>query len=288
LTQQPVLVSVKKIIEILRAEGSLTPGDLLEKVEASRKTFYRALNALKESGVVVNKDGMTYWYEALDSKRFKNEYEANQSLIHSQNLASGLKNLLGAVKSYFIEGELMPDPKYEDSALMHLKTGYMPTHKTYLRAESTRDETLKIEREIEEKIKTKLLTSSLPVNYPENIVKMIISDIKEILRGHKPYYVNNIQIQGELVKSGAYTDLIKKEMSDPLQNYMMEEESLASNRKSIEQIVELEHVYFNLRKELASQIEHLIMKVENGTSLNGKCNLCPKDRIDSQSQGLLR
>lgn len=283
MTQQPVLVSVKKIIEILRAEGSLTPGDLLEKVEASRKTFYRALKPLKECGVVVDKDGMTYWYEALESKRFKNTYEAKQSLIHSVNLASGLKNLLGTGKSYFIEGDLMPDPKYEDSALMHLKTGYMPTHKIYLKAESTRDETFKIEREIEEKIKTKLLTSSIPVNYAENIVKMIISDIKEILRGHKPYYVNNIEIQGELVKSGAYTDLIKTEMFDPLKNFMMKEESLASNRKSIGQIVELEHTYFNLRKEFESRIEHLILKVENGTSLIGKCSLCPKDRIDSPS-----
>ena len=170
-----------------------------------KKTFYRALNTLQEAGVVITKDGKHYWYEFLDTRVYRNRLEAELALEHSENVASGLKYLLGTGGTYVLEGELMPDPEYVEFALLHLKTGYNATFKIFQKAESVRNQATQLEIELEKEIKAKLLASSLQTQYPENVTKIILSDVKEVLRGHEPYFLKDVRVQDKEVKSGSYT-----------------------------------------------------------------------------------
>ncbi len=66
-----------------------------------------------------------------------------------------------------------------------------------------------------------------------------------------------------------------------LRQFIMQEETLESNKEICGSVVELEGEYYSLRQEFESNVRSLIMQVDNGTPLEGKCHLCPKIRIDS-------
>lgn len=279
VTRQPILVSIVKIINTLRTEGSLSPGELMSKVGAPRKTFYRALDALKESGVVVTEGGKHYWYESLDTRVYKSEFEAKLALDHSVNIASGLKHLVESGRTYLIEGEHMSKPEYVKPAIMHLRTGYDRIFEIFENSENTRRQADAKEQELEKQIAERLRVSSLQTEYPENLVKIIIDDIKEILRGRQPHFSNDLQVQGEEVKSGSYTSLVKKEQFDSLKRFIAEQETSRKNEEICSEIVRLENKYFGLRQKFVEEIDILIMQVKNGTTLKGNCELCPKIEI---------
>lgn len=278
LTQQPILVSIIKTIKAMRAEGSMSPSELKRKVSMPKRTFYRGLKTLTESGVVINKDGKYYWYDFLDTRTYTSEFEANNALNHSENIASGLKHLIFH-ESTFIEGELVPDPEYTEYALIHLKIGYAEIHKIYEKAQKIRKQIDEKEKEFREKAKERLLASSLEVLYPDNVVEIIVSDIKEINRGRNPYFLNNLRIEGEQVKSGAYSSLVRPEIFEPFKHYIIEEETNSENKEMCGEIVLLESKHYELKKKFDDYVNNLIKQVENGTPLKGTCQLCPKIRI---------
>lgn len=282
VTHQPVLVSVVRIIKALREKGSISPSELIDTVDMPKKTFYRALNALKESGIVAPEDGRYYWYDFRETRAYKSSFEAEQALKHSEKIASGLKHLIGPGRTYYSEDELLPNPEYMEFALIHLRTAYNEFFKLFEKAESINRSANEKEQELLDEIKTKLQASSVETQYPKNIAKMILSDIKEILRGRKPYFLNDIRIQGKEVKSGSYTDLVKnKEMFESLKRFIIREEASKENRENCSKIVESENKYYTLRQKLESEIKILIMQVENGTPLLGNCQMCPKVEISS-------
>jgi len=280
MARQPILVAVVQVIEILRAEGSLSPGELMKKVGVPKKTFYRALSALRDSGVVVKDDGRYYWYESLDTRIYENKFEHGLALKHSKNIVLGLKCITGSSSSYFVEGEgnLMSKPEYAEPALMHLRTGYSGTYELYEKAENAKRQTNKKEDELEEGIKARLLASSLQLQYPQHVVKIILDDIKEVLRGRKPRFLADLHVEDENVRSCGYT-LAKREMFESLKHFIMEEEASKENRESCSRIVELENKYYTLRQKFSRKIENLIMQVENGRPLKGNCQFCPKVKI---------
>lgn len=279
MARQSIYVSIARIIKILRAEGSLSPGDLKKKVGMPRRTFYRALSALRDGGVVVKEGERYYWYEFVDTRRYGSEFEANQALKHSRNIASGLKHIMGRSGTYFVEGDLMPNAEYAEPALMHLRTGYSGTYEVFEKAENIRGQVNKKEREFEDGIKARLLASSLQPQYPEHVAKIVHNDIKEVLRGRKPYFLTNLHVEGEKVCSGAYTFLAESEMFEQLKHLIMKEEASKENKEICRRIVELENKYYNLRQIFEREIESLIMQVENGTPLKGSCQLCPRVKI---------
>jgi len=270
---------VAKIIKTLRAEGSLGSAELMDKVNAPKRTFYRAVSVLRDSGVVVMDSGKYFWYEFLDTRAYKNELEANLALKHSSNIASGLKHMIEGYRSYFVEGELLPKANYVESALMHLKTGYGETYKLFEKAEETKKLVNKEELEFKERIKAKLLVSSLQTQYPENMAKIILDDIKEVLRGRKPSFLNDLQIKDGTVKSGGYTSLTAVGMFESLKHFMTEEEASKENRENCARIVERENRYYKLNQKFERETRGLVMQVENGTPLKGSCQMCPKVKI---------
>jgi len=284
MAQQPILVSIARIIKILRAEGSLIPEDLRKKVGMSKRTFYRALSALRDGGVVVKDGGRYYWYEFVDTKVYESEFEANQDIQHSRNVASGLKHIIGRSTDFHFADELIAKAEYVEPALMHLRIGYSGTYELYEKAENIKRQANKKEHEFEEEIKAKLLASSLETQYPENVVTIILRDIKDVLRGRKPYFLNNLRIESEKVKSGAYTSLVKIEMFERLKHFITEEESSKENMESCGRIIELENKIFTLRQKFESKIESLVMQVENGRPLGGHCQMCPRVKIISKKR----
>ena len=282
MAQQPILVSIARIIKILRAEGSLSPGDLIKKVDVPKRTFYRALNALMDGGVVVKDGGRFYWYEFLDTRVYESEFEADQALKHSRNVALGLKHIIGRSMGYVVEGEVMPKAEYVEPALMHLRTGYSGTYEVFEKVEKVKGQVNKKEREFEEGVKARVLASSLQVQHPEHVAEIVLHDIKEVLRGRKPYFLTNLHVEGEKVESGAYAFLAKREMFEPLKHFIMEEESSKENRESCKRIVELENICYTLRQKFEREIESLIMQVENGRPLKGSCQVCPRVKIISK------
>lgn len=279
MTLKPISVSIIKIIKILRAEGSLNPGELKEKVGMSKKTFHRALNVLKDSGVVVKDGGRYYWYEFLDTRAYRNEFEADLALKHSINIASGLKNKIEGYRSYFVEGELPPKLEYVEPALMHLRTGYSGICKVFEKAEEANRLAKVKEAKFKEGIKAKLLATSLQMPYPENVVDIIFTDIQEVLRGRKPRFLNDLSIKDGKVTSGGYTLSVEIEMFEPLKNFITKEEASKENRESCVRIVELRNKYYTLNQKFEREIRNLIMQVENGITLKGRCEFCPKVKI---------
>lgn len=279
MARQPILVSIARIIKILRAEGSLSPGDLMKKVGMPKRTFYRALNELMDWDVVIKDGGRYYWYEFTDTKRYESEFEANQALKHSKNIVSGLKHIMGRSTSYFVEGDSKPKAEYVEPALMHLRTGYSGIYEVFEKAEKTEGQVNKKEREFEEGIKARFLASSLQLQYAEHVAKIVLNDIKDSLRGRKPFFLTNLRVEGEKVTSGVYTFSVEVEMFEPLKRFIINEESSKENRESCGRIVDLENKYYTLTQKFKKEIEFLIMQVENGIPLKGSCQVCPRIKI---------
>jgi DNA-binding transcriptional ArsR family regulator len=278
----PVLSAVVNIIQYLRQNASASPEELLAKAGAKSRTFYRALNALQEAGVVVKRDdGRQYWYEYVEAWVFKNKFEAELVLNHSKNVAKGLRFLIGEEKQYFEEENINLNKEYLDYAIMHLNTGYPEIFQNYSKAEKARKEMNEEELKAKERIHEKILTS-YKVLYPEHISYIILEDIKEVLIGRAPQFLQGLKIEGGEIKSMGYT-LAKKEAYKELKKFIMKEEVNEENRNSCGNILNLGTRYYNLEKDLQIEIDTLIMMVENGTPLRGRCKLCPKLKIEKES-----
>lgn len=284
MTRKPVWVStVQKIIRTLRAEGSLRSEELRKRVSMPRRTFYRALSALSDAGVV-SKDGERYyWYESLDTRTYRNKFEADLALKHSIKIASGLKHKIEGYRSYFVEGELPPKSEYVEPALMHLRTGYSGIYKVFEKAEEANRLANEKEAKFKEGIKAKLLATSPQMPYPVNVVDIILdiilTDIKEVLRGRRPRFLNDLSIKDGNVTSLGYTLSVEIDMLEPLKNFIMKEEASKENRESFVRIVKLENKRYTLNQKFEREIRKLIMQVENGTTLKGSCEFCPKVKI---------
>lgn len=278
MAQQPVLVAVVRIVQYLKAKGSASSSELLEKVGSRKRTYYRALKCLQEAEVIVKRyDGNFYWYEFIETKVYDNEFEAEEALNHSRNIAKGLKFLMGGEKRYFSKGDANVDREYLDFAIMHLNTGYPEIHSDHNQANKLQEETLDIERKVSKRITDDILPLH-EVLYPEHLGRVIIEDIKAKLTGRTPLYLEGLMIDGDVVRSTGYT-LAKKDAFEKVKEFMIKHEDDEENRKNCGDIISLGARYYKLRQSLENEIGVLIRKVENGTPLEGKCQICPKIKI---------
>ena len=141
------------------------------------------------------------------------------------------------------------------------------------------------EQKFKEGVKAKLLALSIQLSYPQHVTEIVLEDIKESLRGHAPYFLPKLRVEGEELRSGAYilakleSEEAKKETLTILRKFVTKEEKLKENREKCGKIVELESKYYTLNRSVEIDLESLIMQVENGTSLKGSCEMCPKIKI---------
>jgi len=278
MAQTPALGAVSKIVRILKERGSMSPGELLREVGVTKRTFYRALGALRDAGVIREESGFYYWYEHLETAEYQSEFEAEQALNHSRNIASGLQHLLERnVRDY--AGGGLGRAEYAEYALTHLRTGYSGTYKDFQEAENVKRQTNENENKLIENIKAKLIALSLRVSYPTYVPEIVLADIKEVLRGRKPYFITDLKVEDEKVKSGAYADLAKKEEFQSLKQFIIKEEMLKENMEYCRGILEMEHEYITLWQRFRKEIEVLLMQVGNGMPLKGGCQICPKVKV---------
>lgn len=283
MAQTGVLVSVSGIIRTLREKGGLSTRDLFADVGGSRRTFFRALSALKEAGVVVKVGEKYYWYEFVEERVYGSAFEAEQALHHSRIIVSGLNYILQRGR-YSVEGELRSREEFKERALMHLRTGYPEIYRVYERAEGAREEAFVEERRVRDGIKARL-PASLQVAEPEYVAEIIVEDIKEDLTGRAPRFLPRLRVEGGEVRCAPYTLIPSEAYDEPmgafgeLRSFITREESEEGNRGSCGRILNLANRYYNLRQTFEHEIEDLIAMVESGTPLRGRCRLCPKVRI---------
>jgi hypothetical protein len=282
----PILAAVVEIIKALR-KGPVGSDDLMQKVKASRRTFYRALSGLKDADVVKEKGGEYYWHEHLETREYHSDFEAQQAVEHSRNVASGLVHLLGC-RSYRLD--LMPRPEYAKYGLVHLSTGYPEIYEIYEETEKIRKQIVDEEAEFTGAIKERLLSTSLKLveQYRSKVAKSvaggICEDIKEALRGRQGCFLSDLKAdESGTVKIGAIR-LNEKDELELIRQFILTEEAAKENKNKCMKIVDLESEFYTLRKSLDERTEALIMQVMNGTPLDGKCDLCPKVRVRSNTK----
>ena len=280
LTRLPVLVSVTIIAKTLMQEGSLTVSELMARTGAPKKTFYRAMNALKDAEVVIQEGGTVYWYESYQTRIYQSQFEAERALEHSRYIAQGLVSLMPGSGLLRRPG-LAPDVEYAGYALAHLKAAYPKVHHAYQQAERMREQTLGEEKRFEESVLARM-PPSLGLRVPRRIPQIILADIKSVLRGGGPLYLDGLSVDGEEVRSLEYT-LAGKDDFESLKKFVAGEEGLEENVGAGRRIVELENSYYKFAGDFEREAGLLIVQVENGTPLKGHCPVCPRVRVQSES-----
>ena len=276
----PVLVAVTKIIKILREKGAASPEELMTSVGGRTRTYYRALKSLLQAGVVIRReDGFYCWYEFVEYVTFDNELEAKEALNHSRNVAKGLRFLIGEEKGYAVDDDFV-DGNLLNYAILHLKTGYPGIFKDHFQAEKARDRVLDVEERTKDRIRSKI-PASHQVLYPEHLVFIILEDIKGGLTGRATSFLEGLEIVGDEVRSAGYT-LDKKDAFDAIKKFISDQEADVVNRDSCGIMIDLGASYYKSRQNLEKEVKKIILMVENGSPLRGKCQLCPKIKISKQ------
>ena len=271
----PVLVSVVNILKYLKDNGKADHDELLKISKSKRRTYYRALEALKEANIIIKgDDGRFYWYEFIQTRSYKSEFEAREALNHSKNVVKGLRYLIMENKWGVEQEDNEADERYSEYAKIHMRNGYPDIFDYYNKSERVREERLKLENRVKEKIYARIQPSH-QILFPEHLARLIIEDIKEMLIGREPAYLKGLIIEGEEVKSIGYI-LAKKESFNELNNFIVVNENDKENRNDCGEMLKLGTEYYQLKEKLRGGIDMIIMQVTNGTPLHGTCELCPK------------
>jgi len=254
---------------------------LMEKTQASRKTLYRALGTLKEAELVVEKDGIYYYFEDIGVRVYESKADHELALKHSEKLVLGLDYLvLHSMRGGWVtppaEGE-----RYKDYAIMHLKTGYRELSELYEKLESIR-RSIDTEKEaFQEKFREKLLNEfPSEILYPAQVFTVVYEDIMNVLRGSKHSFLGDFKVEDRKARCGAYA-LAEEELAERLKIFLEQEEASKENIDHCRKIAGLENQYFETRSKFDKEIELLKLRVENGTPLQGRCSICPNIKVRS-------
>jgi hypothetical protein len=273
MTRLPLVDAFVRAVEILREKGSVSSSDLLEVI-GSRRTAYRALEALKAAGLVAEESGMYVWYEHAAVRTYESEAEFKMHLEHSRKLNLSLNRLAGLHVNSSNETDGLT---YASYAKMHLSTGYPEIYKVHKEAEEVKAKIQEREKRLLDGVKGKLSLQS-EIKYPENVAKVVYEDIKSILTGHEPSFLSDFKVEGDDVNAGGYV-LAKKVVADQVKEFLEEQEASTANRKLCGNILTLENEYHKLRTGLEEELTRLVLQIESGTPLRGRCDICPEIRI---------
>jgi DNA-binding transcriptional ArsR family regulator len=264
-----------RIIKRLRETGSATPEELIS--DMPRRTFYRAVGALRDAGVVVVEDGVYRWYESAADRMYGSPFEVEQALKHSTVVAAAIQALMKEGFAYSTEKDAQA-LKYSEEALAHLRTGYRRLYDDYGEARRIKAEIGEAEAMFVEDVRARLIAAVPELSTVDVVAENVLRDIKEALRGHDPSFLMNLEVKGDEVWSNPRI-LGTKELAEPLRRVISREEQSTANRERLSKIVALENEYYALRLRLEKEASVLLMQVENGTPLKGSCPICPRVKI---------
>jgi hypothetical protein len=245
--KQPIRFRIKTVIEALRKDGKKKWSDLVS-LGIPEKTLSRVLNDYLIFWGLVQKEGEYYvWHENL--RVFKSFGEYMLAINHSRQLIPALKSILD-IK--------LPEknPLYL-AAKEHLRSGYP---EIYAKLE-------KFESVFTERIRYLLAKHGDKIKVGGRDFMLLIPEVKK--RG------------GFLGKFG-FNDVEFKKVDIP---FLIE----AGKKEEEKELLELRDFLsdakafnerFEVYRDLAGDISLLILKIEMGEPLEGKCSpLCPKVRI---------
>ncbi|MEM1589675.1 MAG: hypothetical protein QXQ47_02300 [Candidatus Bathyarchaeia archaeon] len=242
--KQPIRFRIKKVIDALK-EGKKTWSEL-EALGVPEKTLNRVLKDYLMYWDLVRKEGEYYvWFENL--RVFKSRHEYELSVKHSRGLIPAFKKIMDVSASV--------EPKLYQAVKEHLKTGYPEIHHKLEKFETVYNSRF---RYLFGKYKDRILT-------PDKF--MLLRPVK-VKKGR---FFSNTELVPVPVQY-----IIKTEGANP--DELKEIDELSNLLRGVVTSLETERVY----KELVGDISLLILKIEMGEPLDGKCFLCPKIRIEEE------
>ena len=244
LKKQPIRFRIKTVIEALR-EGKKKWSDLVS-LGIPEKTLSRVLNDYLIFWGLVKKEGEYYvWHENL--RVFKSFREYKLAIRHSRQLIPALKSILDI--------KLEKNPLYL-AAKEHLQSGYP---EIYAKLE-------KFESEFTERIRYLLVKHGDKIKVGGRDFMLLIPEVKKK--------------KGFLGKLG-FNDVEFKKVDIPflIEGRKKEEEKELLELRDFLSDTKAFNERFEVYRDLAGDISLLILKIEMGEPLEGKCSLCPKVRI---------
>jgi len=273
-----LLAGCKAILKVLDEGGPLTRSQVMELTKIPKGTIDRYLWVLVELERVERINKKKYALHS-DVYIYENKTDRDLALSHSKNVASGLEHLLRK-GSYSVRDDSVSGDKYEECALMHLRTGYRELYAVFEKAAAFESDVEQEEKRLMDAVKRRLISLSLPTKTlnPENVARVVYEDIKAALTGHDAGFLSNLGVDGGRVMSGGCS-LAGEDVAEQVRNFIRKEEASEENRESVNRIAETENKYCDLRRKFGKEMDALIMRVENGTPLQGSCQMCPRVKV---------
>jgi len=281
----------KEILEKLEKEGPLTRGQIMKLTGIPHGTIDRHLRLLIELKCIERIDGKYVRYS--DIYIYRNKTDRDLALDHSKNVASGLQYLISH-KAYTLRGmeepPSKPDMKYREPALEHLRTAseYRKIYNCLIEAEEARKKEAEEESIFTDRIKAQFLSSPVKLGdgfTAEIVAGEICKDIKEVLKGSEPPFLNNLRVEDGKIMSNARIRLAEEGQFKPLKKFIFSQEQSEENRNACKSLLEFREKYDTTMRCFMKFAEHLIMQVLNGTPLIGRCDLCPRVVTMTPSRG---
>ena len=241
------LIKRKRILDIIK-EGPKTTSQILnltKKIKYPRATVIRILHEFETLKLIKKIEGFWYWCEY--HREFANIKEYEIMLEHSKGLIPGLQAILTSIFG-LEEKHDEKSIKLKEYAEQHLITGY-PTVYSKIR------EFRKANQESKERI-AKYLASL------QDKLCFIITSLKPI--EIKPLY------PGMFAMTYAASPIIEAKTKEEALEF----------RKILDSITkEEESKLLRIYKDLSGEVCAIILKVEHGTPLKGKCDACPQIKM---------
>jgi IS1 family transposase len=253
--------------------------------DARRKRVERFVDKFGELGLIEEREDKYCWYVYFDL--FKNYECYSAKHLHSRNLIPALKRIAvidfpGHSNRTTAECESVANSAIaEECAKDHLRT-YAQLWKTYEKYTRTRDrmdeetERLKstLATKLERETNRKAIDPSRGLNLKgfvgNNIPLLVYSEIMHNYSSRIEKKRGNELWIGEcLAAKGA-------RLSRLARSFFEREVSNESNIQAINGISKIENETFKILQDFQTEIRKLVMKIESGEPLIGKCSTCPK------------
>ena len=263
-------MAIVDILRLLKTEGPMPAERLRVKTGASKKTFYRALGTLKDAELIVDKDGLYYYFEDISAGVYKTKADHEVALRHSEKIVVGLIDLVSGSETQRTSAK---EERYRAYALMHIKTGYLEASELYQKLESMKENIETEKQALREEFKGNLVkTFPSGLLHPEHAFTVVYEDIMSFLRGGKRTFLDSFQVQDQKVTCEGYI-LADGKIARRLKTFLEQEES--KENLDYRKIARLENQYFEAKAKFDKEMELLKLRVENGTPLQGRCTICP-------------
>jgi len=286
----------KALIEALK-QGGLTESNVNHiiisntkslKEDTLRKRRKRALDKLKELGLIEERDGKYFWYIYLNI--FENFEDLNTKLNHSSQLIPGLEALAGLRgdgirlaephEEYVNPFDLKILSKCAEEHLRHYKEVYSLLKDCREKNKEYKKLQEELEGALREKLRKEFGESRDEID-GQRVASFVGKIIPQLIYANLIYgSSSDLELRGEDIRAhgqaGGIVVAKGSQLFENLKEFFKRETEDKSNVKAAELIRESEGIYRNVRKRLEANIRELMIRIRGGEPLKGRCDTCPE------------